>query len=467
MHKFSRTLRGMAAVAVIGAVAMAAAAQYARAQAAGSPPAAAEKKAKDQGEADIFNEVIKDVSPPSPNFAKALTDLDTWKQKYPETEYKDERLYYYVQAYNGTKQFGKVVDTVAELMATDLNKTFKDWRQVLQILFNASANVQQIPSPTPEQLAAGDKAAHALVDYDKKPDGMSDADWTTLRSQLQSQGKATMLWLALYPGNLATKNKDCAGAEVAYTKALQDYPDNAAIAYALGGAQICQQKANPEKISQALYEIARAAALDPAKGGDPKIQQTADAYLRKVYTTYHGADEDGLKALKEAALKSPTPPAGFHIESSGEVEAKKQAEFAKSNPQLNMWMGIKAQLAGAGGDQYFQSTLKDADVKAEDGGKALKGTVVEGRPACHSKELLVAISDATHPEVALKLDAALTGKPEAGNVIQWNGVPSAFTSSPFLLTMDTEKTKIDGLKVTPCTAGAAHPPAKKSAAKKK
>ena len=119
-------------------------------------------------------------------------------------------------------------------------------------------------------------------------------------------------------------------------------------------------------------------------------------------------------------------------------------------------MGIKKQLADAGGEQYFEGTLKNAAVPK------LKGTVVEGKPACRSKELLVALSDATHAEVSLKLDAALTGKPEAGVEIQWEGVPSAFTKDPFMLTMDTEKAKIENLKTTPCAAA----PAKKAAPRK-
>jgi len=92
----------------------------------------------------------------------------------------------------------------------------------------------------------------------------------------------------------------------------------------------------------------------------------------------------------------------------------------------------------------------------------LKGTLVEAKPACRSKELLVALSDAKNPEVTLKLDAALTGKPETGTEIQWEAVPSAFSKEPFMLTMDTEKAKIEGLKVTPCA-----PPVRRGAAKKK
>jgi len=68
------------------------------------------------------------------------------------------------------------------------------------------------------------------------------------------------------------------------------------------------------------------------------------------------------------------------------------------------------------------------------------------------------------PEITLKLDAALTGKVETGGEIQFNGVPSAFTKDPFMLTLDTEKAKIDGLTITPCTptpAKKAAPPAAK------
>src|SRR5262249_43080195 len=121
--------------------------------------------------------------------------------------------------------------------------------------------------------------------------------------------------------------------------------------------------------------------------------------------------------------------------------------------QLSMWMGIKGQLAdAAGGMGYFEGQLKNAAVPK------LKGTLVEGKPACRSKELLVAIpmpdqQGAPTAEITLKLDAALTGKPEPGE-IQWEGVPSAFTQTPFMLTMDTEKAKIEGMKMSAC-AGAA------------
>jgi hypothetical protein len=96
----------------------------------------------------------------------------------------------------------------------------------------------------------------------------------------------------------------------------------------------------------------------------------------------------------------------------------------------------------------------------------LKGTLVDAKPACRSKELLIAVPlpDAQQPlqaEITLKLDAPLTGKPELNAEIQFEGVPGAFAKDPFMLTLDVEKAKVDGLKTTPCTPAPARPATKK------
>ena len=65
----------------------------------------------------------------------------------------------------------------------------------------------------------------------------------------------------------------------------------------------------------------------------------------------------------------------------------------------------------------------------------------------------------------MKLDAALTGKPAPGETIEFDAVPQAFSKEPFMLTMETDKSKITGLKVDPC-AGAA-PAHKKAVTRRK
>jgi hypothetical protein len=467
----------------MGAVVMAGMAQHARAQAAGGQAAAQtaqpQKKVKDQGEYDIYNNVIKDA--PAQAWPKLLQDLDTWTQKYPETEFKDDRLYYYIQAYNGAKQPGKELDVAAQLLAKDLNAVFKDPRQVATVLYTTCASIQNAPNPTPEQTATGEKAAHGLLDFvpayftaANKPAGTSDAEWAKSGKDLEGMANATLRIIALRPGmellqKYQPQNKEtikyCEPAEAALTKALQQFPDAAIIAYNLGRAEYCQRQAKPEKAQVAIYHFARSAVVDATLGGTMDAKQIQD-FVAKAYATYHGSDE-GFAALKEMAAKAPFPPADFKIKSSTEVDAEKQAAFAAKYPQLALWLGIKGQLADTNGDKYFEDQLKGSGVPK------LKGVLMDAKPACRSKELLVAVPEPDQqgtPQTVITLKLvnddkpdALSGKPETGATveIQWEGVPSAFTKEPFMLTMDTEKAKIEGLKISPCA-----PPVKKGAAKK-
>ena len=140
MHISYRIYHRVAAVAVMGAVILTGTAQLAQAQ------TAPEKKVKDQGEYDIYNQTLKD----QPNPAALLKDLDTWAQKYPDSDWKDDRLYYYVTAYNGTNQPAKVLEIGSQLMARDLKKVYTDPKagpqQMLTILYLMSVNALKLPN---------------------------------------------------------------------------------------------------------------------------------------------------------------------------------------------------------------------------------------------------------------------------------------------------------------------------------
>jgi tetratricopeptide (TPR) repeat protein len=427
-------------------------------------PEAHQKAVKDQTEYDLYNNAIKDVQ--TQNFSKAIGDLDTWKQKYPDSDFKDDREVYYIQAYAGSNQPAKAVDLAGQLMNRDLAKVFNDPKSgpqmIVKVLFTTVVAAQQIPNPTPDELATAQKAAHMLMDYNTKPEGASDADWNKARDQMQTAAKAALLYLAMKPGADAMQRKDWPAAETAFQKAQQEYPDSGQIAYQLGASEVAQQATDPKKVSIGIYEIARGAALDPSKGGiaDPKARAEVEAYLKKIYTSWHGSEE-GLDQLKQQAATSPTPPPDFHIKTATEIATERESQFEKSNPQLALWMKIKAALSDTNGEQYFQTQLKDTAVPQ------LRGTLVDAKPACHSRELIVAVplppeagapQQALKPEITLKLDAPLSGKPELNTEFHWEGVPTAFTKDPFMLTMTVEKSKMESLKVTPCAAAPTHRP---------
>jgi hypothetical protein len=403
------------------------------------------KKYKNQGEYDIYDAVTKDMI--ARNFTKALADLDTWRKNYPDSDYKDERQLLYVQAYASAKQPGKAIDASQELMA----RQGLDTASTIKLLFTAATAIQQVPSPTVQELSIAGGAARRLQAFDTKPENVSADAWAQALPQLLAAAKDALLYIALLPGVQAMQANNCGTAEAAFTKALEDRPDSSRAAYELGRAQLCLYKTQPDKASPAIYAFARAAALDPAN----------EAFLEKLFDQYHGRDPEALRQIKEAAAKAPFPPAGFHIQSVADIANEKEAEFEKSNPQLALWMKIKAALAAEDGEQYYASNLAGTEVTQ------LRGVLLEAKPACRPKELLVAVPlpDAPQPlqpEIALKLDKPLTGKPEIQTEFHWIGAPSAFTKTPFLLTMDVEAGKIEGLKTTPCaSAPGERPPVKK------
>src|ERR1035441_7247515 len=248
LHISNRTYHRVAAIAMMGAVILTGTAQLAQAQATAAPAAQApaapapgappEKKVKDQGEYDIYNQSIKDQANP----AALLKDLDTWTQKYPETDYKDDRQYYYIAAYNGTNQPGKVLDVGSALMARDLKIVYSDPKagpqQVLTVLYMMSVNVLKLPTPSADQMAVGEKAARALQEFvpnfftaANKPAGATDAAWTEGRTTMEKVAKDTLMYIATKPGadamNRYTASKDvkeCVTGEASYKKALEQFP---------------------------------------------------------------------------------------------------------------------------------------------------------------------------------------------------------------------------------------------------
>jgi hypothetical protein len=159
------------------------------------------------GEVDIYRQVLQDVDPAAPNYAKALADLNTWARQFPNSAFANDRLYYYIHTYNGTGRADKVLDTAAPLVTAGVGNSFRDQQQVLQILVAASASVQKLPKPTALEVATGQRAAQELLtflpDYfspRRKPADVSDAAWSFARTQLETVAKQA---LAKRPAALA------------------------------------------------------------------------------------------------------------------------------------------------------------------------------------------------------------------------------------------------------------------------
>jgi tetratricopeptide (TPR) repeat protein len=293
-------------------------------------------------------------------------------------------------------------------------------------------------------------ANSALANLDNKPANIADDQWPQAKKQIESLAHKTLGWVGMQQ-----KKGDVAQQE--FQKSLAIDPNQGEVDFWLGNTLRAEK--TPEKISQALFYYARAATYDGPGSLTPQGRQQLEDYLRKAYNSYHGQDDAGLNELKNMAKAQPAPPADFKVKTGQEIAVEKEEEFKKSNPQLALWMGVKKMLTAPDGAQYFENSMKGAAVPA------LKGKVISAKPPVRSKEIVVGVADPNTPEITLKLDAPLKGKPEIGEEIEFEGVPSAFQPDPFMVTFDVEVAKIKGLTVKP--AGPAAPVQKKAATKKK
>jgi hypothetical protein len=326
------------------------------------------------------------------------------------------------------------------------------------VYFGAVTAASSLPNPTPDQLAIGVQAAHKILDYKRAPSDVAPAAWADAKKQLDAASNALLYRAAIMPAMGAQTQRDWPTAEAAWTKAMGEYPNKALIAYNLGVTLRAQNKHD-----QAIWQFARAAAIDPTLEGTAQGPQITN-FVKTYYHNLHGAD-DGLEQIEQQAKAGASPPAGFHVPTAQEIAEAKQKEFETSHPDIALWMKLKATLTSDGGQQYFETGMKGAQVPE------LTGTVLES--ACRAKELKVAVPlpDATGtptPEITLRLvndagaAAPLPGKALSGRVT-FVGVAEAFTKDPFMLTMTIEKKDIKDLKVEACAA----PAPRKGVTKKK
>jgi tetratricopeptide (TPR) repeat protein len=373
---------------------------------------------------------------------KKLALINAWKEKYPETEFKLVRLQLYLNAYQQLNDIPKLLATLNEMMALDP----KDLTVMSPFMYYTMAS----NDTTPEALDKANKVANAaLANLDNKPASVSDEQWPQAKKQIEALAHKTLGWTAM-------QSKKWDVAEQEFGKSLQIDPNQGEVDYWLGNS--LRAAKTPEKISQALFYYARAATYDGPGSLTPQGRQQLDDYLRKAYNSYHGQDDAGLNQLKTMAKSQAAPPPDFKIKTANEIAVEKEEEFKKTNPELALWMGVKKMLTGPEGKQYFDSQMKGAAVPA------LKGKLISAKPAVHSKELVVGVADPNTPEVTLKLDTPLKGKPEIGDEFEFEGVPTAFDPDPFMVTFNVETSKIKGLNIKAAPAAA---PRRRPVAKKK
>ncbi|HCC59181.1 MAG TPA: hypothetical protein DEQ47_18360 [Solibacterales bacterium] len=373
-------------------------------QAQTPPPAASAAKpkaVKDQGEYDILTAAQKETDP-----TKKLALLKQWSDKYPESDFKSERLLAMMQAYN-----------------------------------QLAAGVMAVAAPTPDQLTGAQKAAQALIDNEAtafapeaKPAQVSDADWAKAKGAIDQQAHTTL-------GYVAMMNKNYTEAESQFKQVLTSNADNAQISYYLGSVIARQQ--NLARTPEALYSFAHAVAVTGPGALSADGKKKASDYLKKAYEGWHG-DSTGLPELMTQAAASALPPAGFSIKSVVDIEKEKagsEEALNKLHPDIALFKTLRTAITAENGDTYFTSQVKDTAIPTEFNGKLISAT-----PEVNPKELLVAVENQTG-DALLKFETPLKGKAEPGTPLTFKGSPQSYTKEPYQLAFVVEKSDLKGWPV--------------------
>ncbi|MBV9441823.1 MAG: hypothetical protein JO217_03925 [Acidobacteriaceae bacterium] len=414
--------------------------------AAGQQPAGGQQQSaknwKDRAEYDLYVKITQTTDPKA-----RLELLNTWQDKYPQTDYSQERNQFFLVTLNqlaatdpSSRQ--KLVDKASEVLKTDP----KNFTAMYFIALRGPSAGGASPSPdlvsTVESGARGViENADAQFDPSKKPANVSDADFAKAKKGALGVAHNALAWAA-------TTKKDTATAENEYKASLQADPDQGGTS-----AAYAQMLYTDKKIPEALFEYARAgeyAGPGPSLPADQRAK-LLDFY-NKAYTQYHGSS-DGSQQLLDQAKTAALPPDNLNI-SSQAAQAQQQANAMQqridSDPAFKMWYSIKQSLTGDTGDQFF-ANMKGAEVPGgAEGVKDFTGTVITIDPPDAPTKVTLGVEDPTKADTTLvfskPLNSAALDKIKVGNKLDFSGVAESYTKDPYMLTF-TDPT-IPGVQTT-------------------
>jgi predicted Zn-dependent protease len=243
-----------------------------------------QKQVKDQAEFDLLQLINKEA--PS---VKKIELLDQWKQKYPESEFKEDRAMVYVQTYQATNNGPKMWDACEELLAINPKSA-----PALFFLMSLGTSLND-PSKYDKGEGYTRRFLELLPELYAGKEG--DAQAMKEKKSQEATGRKTL-------GQLAMLKKDYKKAEALYTEYLKWEPNSGNVSYALGNAMLLQK--DKAKQIPALWHLARAAHYTGDDALPDASKKQLQAFFEKTYVNYHGSKE-GMQEVLDAALKRAVP----------------------------------------------------------------------------------------------------------------------------------------------------------------
>jgi hypothetical protein len=354
--------------------------------------------------------------------AAKISGLEAFLTQYPNSVMKEDALELLMGSYQQTGNEAKMIDAAQRLLQINPNNV----RALALLAYTARTKAQANQNPQQNLADAkqyGQRGLQALQTF-TKPEGMSDADYEKLKSQMSGIFNAAV-------GISSLTDKDYKTAQQSLHAAAQTNPTDFSIIYPLALAYL---QAQPPDTVNGIWYATRAGIIAPS----PQYQQQITAYAKSQYDKYHGSDQ-GWDDVLTAAKANPNPPAGFTISQYVPPTPAQQAHDLvkdKTTDQIKKLSFAEWELVLSAG------APEDADKVWS----AIKGTplIMEGpviSVEAPNKLQLAASSDdieAKRADISLMMTADIPAKlvPKEGATIDFEGTPVSYQASPFVMTME-------------------------------
>lgn len=398
-------------------LASAALVQQSVAQAAGQPAqsgqAAQKKEIKDPAEYNAYVNAIQQQNP----VMKAQA-LEAYLQTYPNSVMKEDALELLMVAYQQANDAQKALDAATRVLQVNPNNI-----RALALLAYTYRTMAQggtgLPGSATKAQQYGEQGLQALQTM-KKPEGMSDADFTKLHNETGAIFDGAV-------GLAALQAKDYAAAQKDMQEAVSwDPQPSIADIYPLATADLEAKPMNPA----GFWFIVKAAMLAQGAG-----QQQILAYGKNKYIRYHNSEDGWSDIVAQAkASTSIMPPAGFTVtQYIPPSPAEQAADLVKTKTPVQMSFA-EWELVLSSGNQQAADTVWNA-IK----GKAVKlGANVIGATA--STVQLAGSEDdidAKKADITLIMEKPIPSRlmPTVGALTNFQGTVSTYTPNPFMMNM--------------------------------
>jgi hypothetical protein len=424
--------------------------QQSLAQAAGqAAPVGGQQSAQSKGpeikDPAEYNAYINAFNQQNP--AQKAQALEAFLQTYPNSVMKEQALEILMAAYQQAGDSQKALDTAVRVLQVNPNNI----RALALLAYTYRAMGMQGGPQMQANLAKaqqyGQQGLQALQNM-KKPDGMSDADFTKLHNETGSIFDGAVGFAALQAKDYATAQKDLQEA------VADESQPNIADLYPLATADLEAKPVNPA----GFWFIVKAANL--AEGA---AQQQILTYGKNKYIHYHGSDEGWDNVVNQVkASPSVMPPQDFNVAAAPPPPPLTQqaADLVAKKGPTKMDFG-EWQLVLSSGNQQAADTVWNAikDKIAPLGAQVITASATKITLAGSSDDITT-----NTPDITLTMDKPLPTRliPQVGKLMYFKGAVSSYTPNPFMMNI-TDGVLLDANgKVVPITPPVHHTTTHKS-----